>query len=80
MYNTRATSSRNYAIMKMKTEKENQAFRNTGAKVWNELLDHIKTAPSNEVFKEKDKKNDFRRSILYSFSLAFRCFSFLLTF
>ena len=40
----------------MKTEKENQAFRNTGAKVWNELLDHIKTAPSNEVFKEKIKR------------------------
>ena len=55
-YNTRAASSGNYVIAKMRTEKRKQAFQNTGAKVWNELPDHIRRAPSIEIFKEKMRK------------------------
>ena len=40
----------------MRTEKGKQAFQNTGAKVWNELPDHIRRAPSIEIFKEKMRK------------------------
>ena len=47
----------------MRTEKEKQAFQNTGAKVWNELTDHIRRAPSIEIFEEKNEKNDFRRLV-----------------
>ena len=55
-YNIRAASSGNYVIEKMRTEKGKQAFQNTGAKVWNELSDHIRRAPSIEIFKEKIRK------------------------
>ena len=55
-YNTRAASSRNYVIPKMRTEKGKQAFQNTGAKVWNELPDHIRRAPSFKIFQEKMRK------------------------
>ena len=55
-YNTRAASSGNYVIAKMRTEKGKQAFQNTGAKVWNELPDHIRRAPSIETFEEKMRK------------------------
>ena len=38
--------------------KENlmQAFLNTGAKVWNELPDHIRRTLTIEIFKEKIRK------------------------
>ena len=55
-YNTRAASSGNYVIAKMRTEKGKQAFQKTGAKVWNEPPDHIRRAPSIEIFKEKMRK------------------------
>ena len=43
-------------IAKMRTEKGKQAFQNTGAKVWNELPDHVRRAPLIEFFKEKMRK------------------------
>ena len=55
-YNTRPASSGNYVIAKMRTRKGKQAFQNTGAKVWNKLLDHIKGGLSVDIFKEKRKK------------------------
>ena len=55
-YNTRAASSRNYVIAKMRTEKGKQAFQNTAAKLWIELPDHIRRAPSIEIFKGKMRK------------------------
>ena len=42
-----------YVLKKTRTKKGKQAFQNTGVKVWNELPDHIKRAPSIEVFKGK---------------------------
>ena len=53
---TRAASSGNYVIAKMRTGKGKQAFQNTGEKVWNELPDHIRRALSIEIFKEKMSK------------------------
>ena len=40
----------------MRTEKGKQAFQSTDMKVWNELPDHIKTAPSTDFLRKKELK------------------------
>ena len=41
-YSTRAAVAENFGIPKVKTEKAKQSFLHSGAKIWNELPDHVK--------------------------------------
>ena len=55
-YNTKAAAEGNFVIPKMRTEKGKQAFIVSGAKLWNEIPDSVKSSQSIESFQEKYKK------------------------
>ena len=60
-YSTRAVVTGNFGIPKVKTEKvktekAKQSFPHSGAKIWNELPDHVKRSQSIESFQNKLKK------------------------
>ena len=55
-YSTRASVAGNFGIPKVKTEKAKQSFVHSGAKMWNELPDHVKRSLSIESFQNNMKK------------------------
>ena len=55
-YSTRAAVAGNFGIPKVKTEKEKQSFLHSGAKIWNELPDHVRRSQSIEIFQNNMKK------------------------
>ena len=59
-YFTRAAVAGNFGIPKIKTEKAKQSFLHSGAKIWNELPDHIKRSQSIESFQNNMKKYLFK--------------------
>ena len=55
-YDTRAISSQNFYIPRMRTSKGQSSFVFSGASIWNELPTQVKQAQSIDSFKEKLKE------------------------
>ena len=55
-YGTRAISSGNFYISKIRTSEGQSSFVYSGASIWNELPTQVKQAQSTDSFKEKLKE------------------------